>query len=91
MQKYGILIHDWPAVIGSDFCAQVIESGPECTKLKKGDYVYGVCRIGQRAYSPFQETFLVDEDLVFKVEGALTPAQASTIAVGTVVSLICDL
>ncbi|KID91956.1 oxidoreductase, zinc-binding dehydrogenase family superfamily [Metarhizium guizhouense ARSEF 977] len=86
MQKYGTLIHDWPAVIGSDFCAQVIETGPECTKVKKGDYVYGVCRIGQKAYSPFQETFLVDEDLVFKVEGALTPAQASTIAVGTITS-----
>ncbi|KAG8422793.1 hypothetical protein J3459_010044 [Metarhizium acridum] len=86
MQKYGILILDWPAVLGSDFCAQVIETGPECTKLKKGDYVYGVCRLGQRAYSPFQETFLVDEDLVLKVEGALTPAQASTIAVGALTS-----
>jgi NADPH:quinone reductase-like Zn-dependent oxidoreductase len=88
MQQYGALVLDWPAVLGSDFCAQVIEAGPECTRLKKGDYVYSECRLGQKAYSPFQETFLVDEDYVFKVEGDLTPVQASTIAVGALVRLL---
>lgn len=87
MQKYGILVLGWPAVLGSDFCAQVIETGAECSRLKKGDYVYSESQLGQTPYSPFQETFLVDEDYVFKVEGDLTPVQASTIGVGALVSL----
>jgi NADPH:quinone reductase-like Zn-dependent oxidoreductase len=90
MQQYGVLVQDWPAVLGSDFCAQVLETGPGCTKLNKGDYVYSECRLGQKAYSPFQETFLVDEDYVMKVEGKLTPVQASTIAVGALVSSWTD-
>jgi len=86
MQKYGILVLGWPAVLGSDFCAQVIETGAECSRLKKGDYVYSESQLGQTPYSPFQETFLVDEDYVFKVEGDLTPVQASTIGVGALTS-----
>lgn len=81
MRKTGILVVDWPAVLGSDFCAQVIETGSDCQRLKKGDWVYGDAQLGQESFGPFQETFLVDEDCVFKKPDNLTPAQASTLGV----------
>ena len=85
MQKYGALVHDWPGVLGSDYCAQVIETGSDCTRLKKGDLVYGESHLGQKLYSPFQDTFLVGDDTAFKKNEQLTPEQAATIGVGTLV------
>ncbi|KAK3313096.1 chaperonin 10-like protein [Apodospora peruviana] len=66
MQHSGLLIEEFPAIIGSDVTAVVLETGPGCEKLKKGDYVFGCVPIGQNKLSPFQDTFLVVEDWVFK-------------------------
>lgn len=88
MAKTGMLTMSMPAIMGSDFCGLVIEAGSECTKLQTGDYVFGLCRLGQNQYSPFQETFLVDEDTVFKKEKGLGAEVAAGLGVGVVVSRI---
>ena len=87
MQHSGALILEFPAVLGSDAFGVVVAAGEGCTKLKTGDYVYGCVRIGQNEFSPFQETFLADEDLVFKNHG-LAPEDACTVGVGYLVSPI---
>lgn len=81
MQHYGALIHEFPAVLGSDVCGLVMEAGADCKRLAKGDLVFGCVRIGQNQYSPFQEAFLVDDDLFFK-NGSLTKEEAATVGVG---------
>lgn len=72
--------------MGSDGCAVVLETGEGCTKLQKGDYVFSCMLIGQNKYTPFQETYLVREDLVLKKNTAVSVEQACTIGVGLLVS-----
>jgi NADPH:quinone reductase-like Zn-dependent oxidoreductase len=88
MQHTGALVKEWPAVLGSDACTVVLETGEGCTKLKKGDYVYGCMRVGQNQFSPFQETFLVDEDLTFKKSAGISMEEACTIGGQVLVSLL---
>lgn len=90
MAKTGILTTEMPAVLGSDSCAVIVETGEGCERLTKGDYVYGMSRLGQNAYSPFQETFLVDEDFLFKKTDNVTPEQAAIIGAGLLVSSYSD-
>ena len=81
------MVNEWPAVLGSDFAAVVIELGEGCTRLDAGDYVFGCSLIGQNKYTPFQDTFLVDEDLVFKKADGMSVETASATAVGLLVRL----
>ncbi|GAB1309949.1 hypothetical protein MFIFM68171_00159 [Madurella fahalii] len=62
--------------------SNVLETGDGCKELKAGDYIFGCVRIGQNRLSPFQETFLVEEDLVFKKNAKTTPQEACTMGVG---------
>lgn len=64
----------------------MLETGEGCTKLKKGDYIFSCMFIGQNKYTPFQETYLVREDLVLKKNAAISVEQACTIGVGLLVS-----
>ncbi|SPO01224.1 related to oxidoreductase [Cephalotrichum gorgonifer] len=81
-QQYGILVDEWPAVLGSDFAGLVLEVGEGCTKLKTGDYVFSCAFIGQNRYTPLQENFLVDEDLVFKKDEGTSLQGGSTFGAG---------
>ena len=81
----GALVTEWPAIIGSDACAVVLETGEGCTKLKKGDHVYSCMLIGQNRYSPFQDTYLVKEDLVFLKTPTLSIEQGCTVGAGLMV------
>jgi NADPH:quinone reductase-like Zn-dependent oxidoreductase len=73
---------EWPAVLGTDGCGVVLDVGEGCTKLKKGDYVFGCSRVGQNSYTPYQDTFLVDEDIIIKKSDNITLEEACTIGVG---------
>ncbi|KAK1760277.1 chaperonin 10-like protein [Echria macrotheca] len=82
MQHTGVLVTSWPAVIGSDFSGVVVETGPDCKKLSKGDIVYGCAPVGIGEFSPFQETFLVNEDWVFKKSENVALDAACTVGAG---------
>ena len=86
MQHTGMLITSWPAVIGSDVSGIVIEAGPDCKKIKKGDYIFTCVPVGISEFSPFQETFLVDEDWVFKKGENVGLEEACTVGAGVLVS-----
>ncbi|KAK3369385.1 chaperonin 10-like protein [Lasiosphaeria ovina] len=83
MQHSGILIAEFPAVIGSDTTAVVLEAGAECAKLRRGDYVFGCAPVGLNRFSPFQETFLVDEAWVFKKTARVGLEEGSTVGAGS--------
>ncbi|CAH0005476.1 unnamed protein product [Clonostachys byssicola] len=86
MAQSGILTTEMPAILGSDFCGIVDEVGSDCTKLQVGDHVFGLCRLGQNPYSPFQDKFLVDEDLAFKRPERVDAEVAASVGVGVLTS-----
>lgn len=86
MAQTGAMTSQMPAVIGSDCSGVVVEVGEGCTRLKPGDYVFGSSRLGVNEYQPFQDNYLVDEDLVLKVQPTISHPAAATIAVGILVS-----
>jgi NADPH:quinone reductase-like Zn-dependent oxidoreductase len=88
MQHSGILVTSWPAVIGSDVSGIVISTGPDCKKLNKGDYIYGCVPVGLNEFSPFQETFVVEEDWIFKKSGNIRLEEACTIGAGVLTAAL---
>ncbi|KAH7165460.1 chaperonin 10-like protein [Dactylonectria macrodidyma] len=88
-QHSGLLINEWPAIIGSDCAAVVTAVGPDCTKLSTGDYVYGCAPLGQNRFTPFQDTFLVDERVFFKKSSNLSVEDTCTIGVGLLTAGLC--
>ncbi|KAH8879603.1 GroES-like protein [Thozetella sp. PMI_491] len=87
MHHTGLLVLEWPAVLGCEASGVVIELGEGVTKLQVGDRVLGCTRVGQNQYSTFQETFLMDEDTSVKFSN-LTLEQASTLGVALYTSAL---
>jgi NADPH:quinone reductase-like Zn-dependent oxidoreductase len=85
MQQTGLLVAEWPAVLGCDVCGIVIEVGEGCTKFSKGDHIFGSSRVGQNQYASYQETFLMDEDISFKKPENVTVDAAAATGVGLLV------
>jgi NADPH:quinone reductase-like Zn-dependent oxidoreductase len=84
-QHTGVLITEWPAIIGSDFSGVVLETGSGCTKLNAGDHVYGCAPVGQNKFTPFQDTFLADEDVILKKPASVSVEEAATVGAGLMV------
>ncbi|KAM0208056.1 hypothetical protein ACHAQI_007338 [Fusarium lateritium] len=88
-QHTGLLISEWPAIIGSDCTGVVVETGPELTKLKVGDHVCGIALIGKTQFAPFQETFLVQEDAIIKTSTKLSVEERCTVGAGLLTASLC--
>ncbi|KAM7190134.1 hypothetical protein V8F20_009864 [Naviculisporaceae sp. PSN 640] len=71
MQHTGLLIESFPAVTGSDFIGVVLTTGLNTSKLSPGNIVFGCAPIGLNQFSPFQESFLVNENWIFKYSDVL--------------------
>jgi NADPH:quinone reductase-like Zn-dependent oxidoreductase len=84
-QQTGLLVQEWPAILGSDCAGVVVEIGPGCTRLQPGTRIFGCAPVGQNKLTPFQETFLVDERVFLKTPDNLSVEQSATIGVGLVV------
>lgn len=55
MQMTGMMITEFPIVLGADASGLVVEVGESVTKFKIGDKVFGCTALGMVGYSPFQE------------------------------------
>lgn len=89
MYHTGILVTSFPAILGSDVSGIVLSVGSAVTKFAPGDYVYGCVRVGQNSYSPFQETFLMDEGLAFRKTDGMTVAEAAGVGAGVLTAALC--
>ncbi|KAL4731747.1 hypothetical protein ACLX1H_000729 [Fusarium chlamydosporum] len=88
-QHSGLLISEWPAIIGSDFAGVVVEVGPDTSRLKVGDYVCGVALLGRNRFAPFQQNFLVQEEIVLKKSPNVALEDSCTIGAGLLTSSLC--
>ena len=79
---------EWPAIIGSDFAGVVLETGPGCTRLQPGDHVYGCAPVGLNEFTPFQDNFLQEEDVVLKNTINLSAEEATTVGAGLLVGAL---
>lgn len=85
MQQSGLLIKEWPAILGSDCAGIVIDVAPDCSRLRKGDYIFGCAPLGQNKLTPFQETFLAQEDVYLKKGPQMSIEEAAATSVGLMV------
>lgn len=85
MSQYGILVMEWPLVLGVDASGVVVEAGETAQKqygFKEGDYVCGCTRLGRKQYSTAQEFFLMDAHVTIPKPKNLSLVQAATLGVG---------
>jgi hypothetical protein len=55
MQGTGMLVLEWPIVLGCDASGIVVELGEGVSKFKVGDKIFGCTRLGHAGYGTFQE------------------------------------
>ncbi|PQE08280.1 gmc oxidoreductase protein [Rutstroemia sp. NJR-2017a BVV2] len=84
MHTTGLLVKDWPVVLGCDASGEIVEIGDEVTKFKVGDGVFGCTRLGYRG-----EKHLMDEELAFKRPGNISVGEAATVGVGLLTAAVC--
>ena len=82
MATVGLLVLEWPLVIGADASGVIVEASPEAESkynFKAGDYVCGCTRLGMKQYAAGQEYFLMDAQVTIPKPKNLALAQAATI------------
>ncbi|KAF5570800.1 zinc-binding alcohol dehydrogenase domain-containing protein [Fusarium phyllophilum] len=85
----GMMVNEWPAILGSDGAGIVIEVGPDVARLKVGDYVYSCAPVGQNRFTPFQDAYLAQEDLLFKKGSNISLEDSCTIGACLLTSSLC--
>ncbi|OAP56807.1 hypothetical protein AYL99_08919 [Fonsecaea erecta] len=86
MATYGLLVVDWPLVLGVDAAGVVIEAGSEAASkygFKAGDHVFGCTRLGMSGYAAGQEYFLMDAPVTIPKPKNISLLEAVTLGVGT--------
>lgn len=84
MSDYGLLVVNWPLVLGVDTGGIVIEAGEQAqTKygFKAGDEVFGCTRLGSTKYAAGQEYFLMDARVAMHKPNNISLVQAATLGV----------
>jgi len=85
MSQYGLLVVDWPLILGVDAAGVVTDSGNEATEkygLKAGDEVFGCTRLGSKGYSAGQEYYLMDARVAIPKPKNISLVEAATLGVG---------
>ncbi|KAF5550068.1 zinc-binding alcohol dehydrogenase domain-containing protein [Fusarium napiforme] len=85
----GMMVNEWPAILGSDGGGVVIEVGPDVARLDVGDYVYSCAPVGQNRFTPFQDAYLAQEDLLFKLGDNISLEDSCTIGACLLTSTLC--
>ena len=82
MTQMGLLVSEWPVVIGADASGVVVEASPEAESkynLKAGTYVCGCTRLGMTQYAAGQEYFLMDAQVAIPKPKNVDLIQAATL------------
>lgn len=85
MASWGILVQQWPLVIGVDASGIIVESSSEASSkynLTPGKYVCGCTRLGFTEYSTGQEYYLMDAAVTIPKPDNIDLKQAATLGVG---------
>lgn len=92
MAGTGVLVVEWPLVIGVDASGVVVEAGEEAESkygLRPGTYVCGCTRLGMTEYAAGQEYFLMDAAVTVPKPTNIDTVQASTLGVGIETAALC--
>jgi NADPH:quinone reductase-like Zn-dependent oxidoreductase len=85
MAQMGVLVLEWPLVIGADASGIVVEAGDIAQSkygLNKGSYVCGCTRLGRTQYATGQEYFLMDAQVTMRKPHNISLPQAATLGAG---------
>lgn len=86
MASYGILVVNWPLVLGVDAGGVVVEVGKEAASkygFQAGDEVFGCTRLGSLGYSAGQEYFLMDAHVTIPKPNNISLIEAATLGVAS--------
>jgi len=79
MSTTGYIINNYPIVLGSDVCGEVVEVGDDVTKVSVGDLVYGCTPLNTPGFGTFAEYCLSMEICTYPVPPGWSPEVASAL------------
>ncbi|KAF7771560.1 hypothetical protein Agabi119p4_5871 [Agaricus bisporus var. burnettii] len=87
IQKYGIYVTDFPAILGTDVSGVIVAIGEGITKFNVGDKVFCQGKI-ELDYADFQQYALVDEHHLAKIPANINFDQAATMPLGVTTAFL---
>jgi len=80
IQKYGIFVEDYPAVLGNDIAGDVEEVGEGVTEFKKGDKIF-VQGLFTNTHASFQQYAIASSSVVARIPPNLSYDEVSALPV----------
>ncbi|KAJ3293563.1 hypothetical protein HDU79_000189 [Rhizoclosmatium sp. JEL0117] len=87
--RFGILVTEFPTVMGSDGAGIITAVSPEVTALKVGDRVFFQAFIGRARTSSFQQYAALPTALVSRLPNNISFEQGATIGAAGMTSAVC--
>ncbi|KAI0733982.1 chaperonin 10-like protein [Fomitopsis betulina] len=88
IQAYGILIKEYPTILGMDVAGTVAKVGEGVTTFKEGDRVFVPGHLGRSDHAGFQQYMLTDEYSAAKIPEGRSFDEAATLPVAICVSAV---
>lgn len=88
MRDHTKIIHDYPAILGSDAAGIVVSTGPDVSNLAVGDRVFFQGIIGKYDSSTFQEYCKMPAALVSLTPSSISDEEAAGISLATTVVVV---
>ena len=94
IQRLGILVQHYPAILGCDAAGVIEEVGPDVDNFKPGDRVFGSCsplmtKDGVYAYSAFQHYVVLKMPYIAKIPDQAEFKQAAVLPLGVTTATSC--
>jgi NADPH:quinone reductase-like Zn-dependent oxidoreductase len=87
IQKYGVFVENYPAILGTDVAGDVEEVGEGVTEFKKGDRVFTQGQF-KNDLASFQQYTLAGASILARIPPNLTYEQASALPVALTVTYV---
>ncbi|EPT02656.1 hypothetical protein FOMPIDRAFT_1143584 [Fomitopsis schrenkii] len=88
IQAYGVLVEEYPAILGFDVAGTVAKVGEGVTTFKEGDKVLTPAHIDKSDHAGFQQYMLTEEYAAARIPEGMSFDEAATLPVAIVTSAV---
>ncbi|KZT64345.1 GroES-like protein [Daedalea quercina L-15889] len=88
VQSYGVIVEEYPVILGIDIAGTIVGLGEGVTRFKKGDRILTGGKIGQSDHGGFQQYMLAYDFATAKIPDEMSFDEAATLTVALCAAMV---